>query len=57
MDGGESCTCCPQGTTVYDKDTDSVRELRYCPNENSIWADEQGPKAQQSESLERVEFL
>ena len=34
-----------QGTTVHDKETDSVRELRYCPNENSIWADEQGPRA------------
>ena len=34
-----------QGETVYDKATDSVRELRYCPNENSIWSDEQGDKA------------
>ena len=34
-----------QGETVYDKGTDSVREIRYCPNENSIWADEQGSAA------------
>ena len=34
-----------QGTTVHDKETDTVRELRYCPNENSVWADEQGPRA------------
>lgn len=34
-----------QGTTVYDKETDSIREIRYCPNENSVWSDEQGEKA------------
>ena len=34
-----------QGQTVYDKSTDSVREIRYCPNENSIWTDEQGKSA------------
>ena len=34
-----------QGTTVHDKETDTVRELRYCPNENSVWAAEQGPRA------------
>jgi len=34
-----------QGETVYDKETDSIREIRYCPNENSIWSDEQGSAA------------
>lgn len=34
-----------QGVTVFDKETNSVRELRYCPNENSVWSDEQGSKA------------
>lgn len=34
-----------QGETVYDPATDTVREIRYCPNENSIWSDEQGDKA------------
>ena len=34
-----------QGETVYDKETDSIREIRYCPNENSIWSDEQGQAA------------
>jgi hypothetical protein len=28
--------------TVYDEETQSVRQLRYSPNENSVWADEQG---------------
>ena len=31
--------------TVYDQETNSVRQIRYCPNENSIYADEQSPNA------------
>jgi hypothetical protein len=27
--------------TVYDEETGSVRQLRYAPNENSVWSDEQ----------------
>ena len=39
-------TMLPQkGVTVYDEESDSVREIRYCPNEPSIWTDEQGDKA------------
>lgn len=34
-----------KGVTVYDKEEDTVREIRYCPNEPSIWSDEQGDKA------------
>ena len=34
-----------KGITVYDKEKDTVREMRYCPNEPSIWADEQGDNA------------
>lgn len=34
-----------KGITVYDSDKDTVREMRYCPNEPSIWADEQGDNA------------
>lgn len=33
------------GVTVYDKETDSVRQIRYCPNENSIFVDEQSVNA------------
>lgn len=29
------------GTTVYDKETDTIREIRYCPNEGSVFVDEQ----------------
>ena len=34
-----------KGITVYDSELDTVREMRYCPNEPSIWADEQGANA------------
>ena len=34
-----------KGVTVYDPEKDTVREMRYCPNEPSIWSDEQGEKA------------
>jgi len=34
-----------KGVTVYDEASDSVREIRYCPNEKSIFTDEQGDKA------------
>jgi hypothetical protein len=28
--------------TVFDEETQKVRQLRYSPNEMSVWADEQG---------------
>jgi len=34
-----------KGVTVYDSEKDSVREMRYCPNEPSIWRDEQSDNA------------
>ena len=30
-----------KGITIYDEDTQSVREIRYCPSEQSIYRDEQ----------------
>jgi hypothetical protein len=43
---GGIVTMLPQkGVTVYDPEKDTVREVRYCPNEPSIWTDEQGEKA------------
>ena len=27
--------------TIYSEETNSLRAARYCPNENSIWKDEQ----------------
>lgn len=44
--GGGVAFMIPQsGVTVYDKKSDVVREIRYCPNEPSIWVDEQSPNA------------
>ena len=34
-----------KGITVYDPEKDTVREMRYCPNEPSIWVDEQSSNA------------
>jgi len=34
-----------KGVTVYDEDKDTVREIRFCPNEPSIWVDEQSDNA------------
>ena len=43
---GGIVTMLPQkGVTTYDPEVDTVREIRYCPNEPSIWSDEQGDKA------------
>ena len=34
-----------KGVTMYDEEKDTVREIRYCPNEPSIWRDEQSENA------------
>ena len=44
--GGGIVFMLPQkGVTVYDKENDTVREIRYCPNEPSIFVDEQSENA------------
>ena len=44
--GGGIVLMLPQkGVTVYDKVNDTVREIRYCPNEPSIYVDEQSSNA------------
>ena len=40
--------------TVYDEETDSVREIRYCANENSIFKDEQNPSSVKSPIVFRM---
>lgn len=58
LKGGGVVFMLPQkGVTVYDPDKDTVRELRYCPNEPSIWADEQGEKAVRQSVLFRDKKL
>ena len=34
-----------KGVTIYDESKNRVREMRYCPNEPSIWVDEQSDNA------------
>ena len=44
--GGGVVYMLPQkGVTVYDEANDTVREIRYCPNEPSIYVDEQSENA------------
>jgi hypothetical protein len=34
-----------KGISMYDEETETMRELRYCPSEHAIWADEQTDNA------------
>lgn len=34
-----------KGVTIYDEEKDTIREIRYCPNEPSIYVDEQSDNA------------
>lgn len=44
--GGGIVFMLPQkGVTIYDSEKDSIREIRYCPNEPSIYVDEQSSNA------------
>ena len=44
--GGGVVFMLPQkGVTVYDKENDTVREIRYCPNEPYVFVDEQSENA------------
>jgi hypothetical protein len=40
-----------KGVTVYDEEKDSIREIRYCPNEPSIYVDEQSENARREAVL------
>lgn len=42
------------GVTVYDKETDSIREIRYCESENSIYKDEQSERSVKSPIVFRL---
>jgi hypothetical protein len=43
--------------SVYDKESDSIRMARYCPNENSIWMDEQSDVSKSAPIVFRDGFL
>jgi len=40
-----------KGITIYDEEMDTVREIRYCPNEPSIFVDEQSQNAKRETIL------
>jgi len=43
--------------SIYDKETDSIRTARYCPNENSIWMDEQSENSRTEPIIFRDGYL
>ena len=43
--GGIAFMIQQRGITVFDKEKETIRQMRYCPNENSIWVDEQSENA------------
>lgn len=43
--GGAVMMLMQSGITVFDEETSSVREIRYCENEQSIWRDEQADRS------------
>lgn len=54
--GGIICKI-PSEVTVYDEQTGKVRAIRYCPNEPSIYRDEQGEYAQREHIMFRDKML
>lgn len=57
ISGGGIVFKIPTRTTVFDKDSGRVREIRYCPNEPSIFTDEQSENAQRDHILFRNKML
>lgn len=57
ISGGGIILKIPTRTTVFDKASNRVREIRYCPNEPSIFTDEQSENAQRDHILFRDKML
>lgn len=57
LSGGGIVFKIPTKTTVFDKKSNRVREIRYCPNEPSIYTDEQSENAQRDHILFRNKML
>lgn len=51
--GGIVFMLASKGITIYDEDKNQVREMRYCPNEPSIWRDEQSENAKKESVIFR----
>ena len=52
--GGAVMMLMQSGITVFDEETSSVREIRYCENENSVWRDEQSDRSVKSPVIFRM---
>ena len=46
-----------KGVTVYDKKLDTIREIRYCPNEGSIYRDTRVSLCENPLSLQTEDYL
>jgi hypothetical protein len=57
MGGGIAYMLSQSSVTVYDKDSDTVRQIRYCPNERSIFVDEQSQNAKKEAIIFRDGYL
>jgi hypothetical protein len=58
LSGGGIVYSLPQtGVTIYDESKNTIREIRYCPNEASIWRDEQSEFAQREHIMFRDGLL
>jgi hypothetical protein len=54
--GGIICKI-PSEVTVYDKESGKIRSIRYCPNEPSVFRDEQGEYARREHVVFRDKLL
>ena len=54
LNSGGTFMLMQSGLTIYDESTDSIREVRYCENENSIFRDEQNDNAVKSPIIFRM---
>jgi len=54
VNGGAVMMLMQSGITVFDEDTQKVREIRYCKNEHSIWRDEQSERSVKSPVVFRM---
>lgn len=55
--GGITYMLSQANITVYDKEKDSVRQIRYCPNENSVFVDEQSENARKEAVIFRDGYI
>ena len=58
ISGGGIVYSLPQtGVTIYDESQNTIREIRYCPNEASVWRDEQSEFAKREHIMFRDGLL